>query len=33
VMSRRYDGTDYPARDRERETFLITLDRVRASLG
>jgi CxxC motif-containing protein (DUF1111 family) len=31
--SRRYDGFDYPDRNRERETFFITLDRVRASLG
>ena len=32
-MSRRYNGTDYYDRDRARETFVITLDRVRASLG
>ena len=31
--SLRYDGTDYYDRRRERETFVITLDRVRGSLG
>ena len=32
-MSWRYDGSAYPVRDRERETFFITLDRVRGALG
>lgn len=32
-MSQRYNGTDHPDRGRERETFFITLDRVRAALG
>ena len=32
-MSRRYDGFDYPDRTTPRETFFITLDRVRGSLG
>ncbi|HEY8167821.1 MAG TPA: pyridoxamine 5'-phosphate oxidase family protein [Candidatus Limnocylindrales bacterium] len=32
-MSRRYNGADYPRRGGQRETFLITLDRVRGALG
>jgi PPOX class probable F420-dependent enzyme len=32
-LSRRYTGTDYHDREGARETFAITLDRVRASLG
>lgn len=32
-MSRSYNGVDYQDRERQRETFFITLDRVRASLG
>ena len=32
-LSRRYEGTDYPVRDGDREVFAVTLDRVRAALG
>jgi PPOX class probable F420-dependent enzyme len=32
-LSRRYRGEDYPIRTGTREVFVITLDRVRASLG